>query len=166
MDVKRFMALVEAGPATCRRAEQEIAEAQDALKRRKKFFAALRSLRRSWADGYAGKCGPHWFFVTSFGFEDRGNGRKHVSYEKCWILGLVDDPTKARAKCGQQIVEPADCQRVACTACGEDAYVVGRYEQTEDGPDGDSWELELSALCLPCEAITSLGSDYKTAYYY
>lgn len=167
MDFKRFMALVEQGPAECKRAEQEIAEAQDKLKRRKAFFRALRSLRTSWADGYAGKYGPHWFFVTNYTIEETGRGgRKHIMYEKCWIAGLVDDPTKAREKCGTLIVEPQACRKHACPICANDAYIVGRYEQTEDGPDGDSWELELSVLCISCEAISSLGNDFKTAYYY
>ena len=44
--------------------------------------------------------------------------------------------------------------------------LLGRYEQTEDSCDGDTWEMELYVLCLDCRSLGSLGNDFKASYFY
>ena len=42
-----------------------------------------------------------------------------------------------------------------CPACGAERPVIMTYEQTGDGPDGDTWTKERFVLC--CQGLTPIG---------
>lgn len=168
-DTALFMHAIETAKREGDRLEREIQDKTDELKRRKAFAAALHGLRRSWQDSYAGKYGAHWFFAKDYAVTPLGNGRTHLDYKKFWIAELATDPSAARAQeaAGKITLGTfADAKSVPCACCGAAAPVVGRYEQTEDSYAGDTWELELYALCLPCARLSPLGNDFKATYYY
>ncbi|MEY4744237.1 MAG: hypothetical protein RL272_182 [Candidatus Parcubacteria bacterium] len=169
-DTALFMTAVETAKRDCDRLEREIQDKTDELKRRKSVAAALRGLRTSWNDSYAGKYGGHWFFARSFSVTvHEKSGRKHIEYEKFWVADLVSDPAAARVQAAAGKIwlgTFADAKSAPCACCGTAAPVVGRYEQTEDSWAGDTWELELYTLCLRCPTLSPLGNDFKASYYY
>ncbi|HSD11966.1 MAG TPA: hypothetical protein VLC10_00260 [Patescibacteria group bacterium] len=169
-DTALFMNAVETAKRDCDRLEREIEDKTGELKRRKAMAAALRGLRQSWNDSYAGKYGAHWFFAKDFSMTvHEKSGRKHIDYKKFWVTDLVTDPTAARAAASAGKISLgtiADAKSAPCACCGRTAPVVGRYEQTEDSFAGDTWELELYTLCLGCTSLSPLGNDFKASYYY
>ena len=169
MDTALFMAAAEAAKPTVDRIEQEIHDKQTALRSAKLFASALRGLRTSWSDGYAGKYGPHWFFVRDYSMTlHEKSGRKHIDYKKFWVPQIVDREVEFRQAAAAGKVPYgtfADAKTAPC-ACGHDVPVIGRYEQTEDSCEGDTWQLELYALCLRCSLLGGLGNDFKVSYHY
>jgi len=169
MDTALFMAAAETAKQTIDRVEREIHDKQQELRLRKTVASALRGLRTCWSDGYAGKYGPHWFFVRDFSATlHEKSGRKHIEYQKFWVADIANDPAKFRELAAAGKVPSgsyADARTAPC-ACGRHVPIIGRYEQTEDSTDGDTWELELYALCLHCPSLSGLGNDFKASYYY
>jgi|SRR5687767_3357053 len=169
MDTALFMAATESAKPEIDRVEREIDEKQRELKLRKTIASALRGLRTCWSDGYAGKYGPHWFFVRDFSMTvHEKSGRKHIDYKKFWVTSIVSDEVKFRQLAADGKVPYgtfADAKTAPC-ACGTHVPIIGRYEQTEDSFAGDTWELELYTLCLPCSSLARLGNDFKASYYY
>jgi hypothetical protein len=169
MDIALFMHALERAKRDHDRLEAEIDAKQRELRMRDRVASALRGLRTCWSDDYAGKYGPHWFFVSDYELKRHDGGRTSIRYEKCWVTALIDDAAKARAKAETgrlALVNAAAAKHAACPHCGKDAPVVGRYEQTEDSWSGDTWELELSTLCLPCISLDRLGNDFRATYHY
>lgn len=169
MDTALFMAAAEAAKPTIDRIREEIHEREQALRRAELMASALRGLRNCWSDGYAGKYGPHWFFVRDYSMTiHEKSGRKHIDYKKFWVPSIVRDEAKFReaAAAGKAPMGEFGDAKTAPCACGLHVPVIGRYEQTEDSCDGDTWELELYTLCLGCSAIAALGADFKASYYY
>ncbi|HTK05498.1 MAG TPA: hypothetical protein VL500_07970 [Candidatus Eisenbacteria bacterium] len=169
MDTALFMAAAESAKPAIDRVEREIHDKQTELKLRKRMASALRGLRTCWSDGYAGKYGPHWFFVREFSCTlHEKSGRKHIDYKKFWVTDIVSDPVKFRELAADGKVAYgtfADAKQAPCS-CGRHVPVIGRYEQTEDSTDGDTWEMELYTFCLHCSSLASLGNDFKASYYY
>ncbi len=167
MDDALFVKAAETTGRDCARLEVEIHAKNGELARNKAAAAALRGLRRSWSDTYAGKYGAHWFFVREYKIHNYASGRRHIDYAKFWVAAIADEPAKARDLAAQGKIalgEIADAKSVPCPSCEHPAPVVGRYEQTEDSWDGDTWETEIAALCLHCARLVNLGDDHKAVF--
>lgn len=169
MDIALFMSAAESAKQEIDRVEREIDDKQRELRLRKTVGSALRGLRSCWSDGYAGKYGPHWFFVRDFSATvHEKSGRKHIEYTKFWVADIANDPAKFREHAAAGKVPHgsfSDAKSVPC-GCGRNVPVIGRYEQTEDSFAGDTWQLELYALCLHCPSLAGLGEDFKASYHY
>jgi hypothetical protein len=150
MDLSRFMSLAE-------RISRE-PSADPLLKE------ALNGLRSDWRDADPGKSGPNWFFVRSYLFD------RPITIDRFWVDAIVDDLPAARLGREPVYRSPGAAERVAvplgklnevgvviCDSHGP-AWVIGKYEQTFDGPDGDVWQLDVYLLCPSCPKLHQLAS--------
>jgi hypothetical protein len=148
MDLSRFMFL----------ADRLSRESVDPL-----LTEAVTGLRTDWRDADPGKHAATWFFVRAYLLEDHSRGgqltvlKRPLDVERFWVDQLVDDRAPAR-RGRSPIGEFKDVRRVMCDSHGSAAWVVGKYDQTFDGPDGDIWQVDLYLLCPSCPKLHHLAS--------
>lgn len=74
-----------------------------------------------------------------------------------WHSGMVVQKNKFLDP--NLLATPDQLSCAPCPVCHEDRVVIERYEQTEDGPDGDTWRKELLVLC--CGSVQSIETQYQ-----
>jgi hypothetical protein len=142
MDLNDVRAAIETAPSDLKRLRDEAEAAQKKLEAFQAFHAALRGLREDWKDTDPGKYGPHWH-----AFKDGA---------KAWPRELIarserdQPPPAAQARFSQLARQP-------CPQCKGESLEVCRYEQTEDGPFGDTWTKIRYALCIGCRSLSQVG---------
>jgi hypothetical protein len=168
MNAKEFSAFVESVDARKTAAEAERARQTRIANDMAVLSNVLNRLCRSWRDTDPGKYGPHWFFVKNYkiGTSVDGYGRKFLErVEKIWIQELIDDfdeAKKGRRQSSGNALTPVplgtmcDVAMLTCSCAGR-IPLVGCYEQTEDGPDGDTWVKAIHALCPTCATLTLIA---------
>jgi hypothetical protein len=148
MDLSRFMFLAE------RLAREPSAD--PLLKE------ALNGLRTDWRDDDPGKRDATWFFVRGYLLDDYSCGsrmavlRRPIDVKRFWVDQVVDDLPAARLG-RSPIGEFKDVRQVICDGHGP-AWIIGKYDQTFDGPDGDIWQVDLYLLCPSCPKLHHLAS--------
>ena len=174
MNLQEFMATQERLKTERPTLEQLVAQSQSRLKNMELVSEALDGLRRCWKDEDPGKYGDHWFLVRDYTIDPRSaefiRSPRIGEVTKFWALETIEDPIeaqrgrKSRWQHDQQERYPvplgklADAKQQPCPHCKAAATVVGCYAQTEDSPDGDTWQMELFTLCLACVAIDTFAS--------
>lgn len=139
MELDALLSAIEAGPRTMKRFAEEVLATQKEARTHEAFQEALRLLRVSWKDADPGKYTAHWYC-----FKDN---------HKVWPRELVEraktDPKPASAK----LCAFAELDRQPCPHCRASGLDVGCYQQTEDGPFGDTWVKTRYVLCVECQAL-------------
>ena len=98
---------------------------------------ALTKALSSWSVSDPGKSGEVWFFLDVF-----------------WKRVIPQEiaPKVYSERRGLSVIPFASVMTGICpsTGCGQDAFAMESYEQTEDGPDGDTWTKKWFLVCPVC----------------
>lgn len=171
MDTTSFSKAIEALERSTTELKNEIRKKSDDLAVRSFVMKALQGLRTGWRDADPGKYGQHWFFVKRYATVPADVRHGHfATLERCdrfWVRELVSNPEAAAQ--GVPMARPhggplerkpppplgdfGETKKEPCPSCRKESVIIGCYEQTEDGPDGDTWEIHLYALCLGCPGL-------------
>lgn len=149
MDLAKLQEAVEAAPGAIKRLAEAIERDQRAARGIQFFQEAVRLLRVSWKDSDPGKYTAHWYAFKG--------GRK------AWPAELIDgagerkpDPAKLCAF--------AELDRKPCPHCEAASLEVECYEQSEDGPSGDTWIKTRYLMCADCRGLYRLGAPLVSSY--
>lgn len=170
MDARSFSSAIESLERSTTELKDDIRKKSDDLAVRSFVAKALKGLREDWRQGDPGKYGQHWFFVKRYQVVPASGQLARFDIlefcERFWVRDLVSNleaaeqglpMTRYGSEPLKRIPVPlgdfAEAKIGRCRACGKDSPIVGCYEQTEEGPDGDTWEIHLYALCLGCPGL-------------
>jgi hypothetical protein len=184
MDKQTFSAAIESLERSTAELEADINKKTDELFMRRVIAKALNGLRNDWRQGDPGKHGQHWFFVKRYALLPDTRYGHIATLERCerfWVRDVVSN--LAAAQEGVPMSRPhggplerqspvplgdfGEAKTEPCRACGKSCPVIGCYEQTADGPDGDTWEIHLYALCLACPTlhpVAKRGDEYRLSH--
>jgi hypothetical protein len=186
MDTKAFSEAVESLKRSTAELEAEINEKSGELCVHRLIAKALNGLRNDWRQGDPGKYGQHWFFVKRYALLPDTRHGHIATLERCerfWVREVISNLEAATQGVpmsrphGGQLERQApvplggfdEAKTEPCrdANCGAPCPVIGCYEQTEDGPDGDTWEIHLYALCLACPTlhpIAKRADEYRLSH--
>lgn len=134
---------------------------------------ALDGLQTGWRQEDPGKHGPNWFFVRNVSSKTKPDVllKRIGAADRFWAIELVDDPAEARRGTARNAASPRrangqrirlgrveDATRLRCRQCGRSGPLVGRYDQVEDSPFGDRWQLDLYVVCVSCSSLSFVAS--------
>lgn len=139
MDLDALLSAIEAGPRTMKEFAEEVLATQKKAKTHEFFQEALRLLRVSWKDTDPGKYTAHWY-----AFKDN---------RKVWPRELVERAKTDPKPDPSKLCAFDSLDRQPCPKCKTPGLDVGCYQQTEDGPFGDTWMKTRYVLCAACQAL-------------
>jgi len=135
-----------------------------------KALELLEALRTSWNQPDPGKGTPYVFFVRDYTGDWLHGTEMRVTWcDAFFARGFVSDLDRAqegvRSFPWEGFKKPTavplgdfrEAKQEPCYVCRKLAYVVGKYWQSCDSPDGDTWSLELLLLCPDCLHVERIG---------
>lgn len=143
MDLSRLQKALEAAPARLDALSEELKVKGKESVALESFMKAVRMLRTSWRDSDPGKYGQHWHCYKN----DR----------KAWPRELIERSKTDPEPAAGSLCAFAQLDAVNCPSCSKLAPRVCCYQQTEDGPFGDTWTKTHYALCASCVALGQVG---------
>ena len=139
MDLAKLQKTLETAPARAKVLNEEIAAKRREAEALEFLLKAVRLLRTSWRDTDPGKYGRHWYAF-------KGN-------RKVWPRELIERSANDPMPAPESLCAFAELDAVNCPSCKRLAPLVCCYQQTEDGPFGDTWTKSFYALCVHCACL-------------
>jgi|GEM_PF-3502831 len=132
----------------------------------------LYGLKNSWRDSDPGKYAPAFFFLTKDGKRAVINGlfpAEAVCTESEWKQHRQESPWSRlptdKLSPYYSRINVEDAAHAECPHCNKKAFLVQRYQQTEDGPDGDTWEKQMLIVCFDIDCLkVALDSSESRAF--
>lgn len=149
MDLSTLQKALETAPVKMTKIVAEIEAKQKEGKTLEFFLEAVRLLRVSWKDADPGKYTAHWHAFKG--------GRK------AWPRELIEGAAADRRPSPETIFAFKELDAANCPACKKLSLLVSCYQQTEDGPFGDTWVKQRYALCDVCQALYRLGQPHVSS---